>query len=676
MKTLLVLLLMMALAVPAFGYPKMPLVERFTNASCGPCAVVNNGWYTVTSDNLEEQGHMNHVIYNVNWPGPLDPMYLLNPVDNMARRGFYLVDAVPWIEINGVTFTISGNNTTDANNFTTIVNNSFNSGYAPFSVAIDARRYSSDIVDVDVTITRDPADSSILPANVTLQIAVLENMVSYATPPGTNGERNFPDVCRKMLDDGTGTVIAVPAAGGSVTITRSYVPTSEAQGLIDFSNLRVLAFVQNAQTQEVYQSAKVAPVFTDAIHAAFRSATTAGATPFAVTYEDLSSPQSTRPITSWAWDMDSDGDIDATDPEPTYVYTTPGVYDVTLTVGDGVTTHTSTRENYVYAITNQADILVVNGIEYVTYAAEMAAMYNASAVWGAHDVDIWDLFGDQGYNYEANPSVQQVLEMRRKVPASVMELYRTIIWVGNNYSGDLDYWDATQILNYVQNGGNVILATRMGSSYFTTALRQYCGVNSLTSDLTVAQLTAIDPNLVNMPAVGANSLVHLASMAATTEAVTIFRDPNYASLAAGFRLQKEGDGTFIYVAGRPYRYNTAASYQNYDYMLNNWMGGGATGVGDGLPNPAFALAQNQPNPFNPATQIRFSLVEPGHVSLRVYDAAGRHVRTLVDEPRAAAEHVVTWDGKNDNGAAVAAGVYLYKLQTDRDVQTRRMVLVK
>ena len=90
----------------------------------------------------------------------------------------------------------------------------------------------------------------------------------------------------------------------------------------------------------------------------------------------------------------------------------------------------------------------------------------------------------------------------------------------------------------------------------------------------------------------------------------------------------------------------------------------------------FSLAPAYPNPFNPSTQIRFSVPQAGHVSLKIYDAAGRHVRTLVDDTRAASQYTVTWDGRRDTGAAAAAGVYLYKLEANGRSQTRRMVMVK
>jgi PKD repeat protein len=677
MKKLLVLLLMVAAASPVFGFPKVALVERFTNASCGPCATLNNAWYTSTVRNLRDQGYLHHIVYNVNWPGANDPMYLLNAADNMARRGLYGVNSVPWIEVDGETFVRSGNTAVDQANFTNLVTNTFNSGYSPFQVEVQAEIFSGDIIDVLVTVTRDPADTTVLPEAVTLQIGLVETMVSYANPPGSNGETDFPDVCRKMLDDASGTSLTVPAPGESVTTSVLYIPSPEAQGVVDFGQVSILAFLQDNQTREVFQSTIEPTTFTDSIHAAFRATETVGAAPLMVTFEDLSSPASARPITSWQWDLDGDGSVDSTAPEPSWTYSTPGAYTVVLTVGDGVDSHTTTRQDFVFAVSNQADILVVNGIEYQTYPAEMESFYDGSAISGSHQVDVWDLFADQGYDYLANPSVSQVVSMSRRIPDSVLQLYRTVIWVGNNYSGDLDYYDGAQVLDYVGGGGNFILATRLGGSFLTSAIRQYCGITAVTPDRTVTQLQAQDSNLVNMSTTGTNSLVHLVVLGAASEAVPIFIDPTVPSYTAGFRLQKQGEGTFIYVAGRPYRYNTSSSYQNYNYMLDNWTGG-VSGVGDepNLMNRPVVLMQNQPNPFNPSTVIRFSLEDAGHVSLKVYDAAGRRVRTLVNDTRTPSEYSVTWDGRDDAGAGVAAGVYLYRLETAQGTETRRMVLVK
>jgi len=89
-----------------------------------------------------------------------------------------------------------------------------------------------------------------------------------------------------------------------------------------------------------------------------------------------------------------------------------------------------------------------------------------------------------------------------------------------------------------------------------------------------------------------------------------------------------------------------------------------------------SLGQNVPNPFNPTTTIPFSIAAPEHVTLAIYDVAGRRVRTLVDEPRVARAYVVTWDGMNDSGQSVASGVYFFHLRAGQFTQTRKMVLLK
>lgn len=90
----------------------------------------------------------------------------------------------------------------------------------------------------------------------------------------------------------------------------------------------------------------------------------------------------------------------------------------------------------------------------------------------------------------------------------------------------------------------------------------------------------------------------------------------------------------------------------------------------------FELSQNYPNPFNPSTEIRFSLAKPSDVTLEVYDIMGRVVATLVNEPRSAGYHKVTWDGRNNAGQTVSSGVYFYRLKAGEFVATKKMVLLK
>ena len=83
-----------------------------------------------------------------------------------------------------------------------------------------------------------------------------------------------------------------------------------------------------------------------------------------------------------------------------------------------------------------------------------------------------------------------------------------------------------------------------------------------------------------------------------------------------------------------------------------------------------------PNPFNPATTIRFELASPGPVTLAVYDVGGRLVRLLVDHDMEAGRHEAVWDGRAAGGAAAASGVYFYRLETPAFSGTRKMVLLR
>ena len=90
----------------------------------------------------------------------------------------------------------------------------------------------------------------------------------------------------------------------------------------------------------------------------------------------------------------------------------------------------------------------------------------------------------------------------------------------------------------------------------------------------------------------------------------------------------------------------------------------------------YALHQNYPNPFNPTTTISFSLRDPGHARLMVYNVLGQAVTTLVDEHIVAGEHEVTWHGNNDDGNSVSSGIYFYRLEIADYTETRKMMLLK
>lgn len=97
----------------------------------------------------------------------------------------------------------------------------------------------------------------------------------------------------------------------------------------------------------------------------------------------------------------------------------------------------------------------------------------------------------------------------------------------------------------------------------------------------------------------------------------------------------------------------------------------ATAVDDNFVTYDYALQQNYPNPFNPTTAISFNLAKSQHVTLKVYDALGNEVTTLMNGMANAGQTVVNFNAKN-----LASGTYIYKLETESFVQSRKMVLLK
>lgn len=88
------------------------------------------------------------------------------------------------------------------------------------------------------------------------------------------------------------------------------------------------------------------------------------------------------------------------------------------------------------------------------------------------------------------------------------------------------------------------------------------------------------------------------------------------------------------------------------------------------------LDDPRPNPFNPRTEIRFTLERDGIVSLTIHDLAGRCLRTLIEGARERGAHVAPWDGTDDRGLPVGAGGYVARLRTDREVLQVKLMLVK
>ena len=91
---------------------------------------------------------------------------------------------------------------------------------------------------------------------------------------------------------------------------------------------------------------------------------------------------------------------------------------------------------------------------------------------------------------------------------------------------------------------------------------------------------------------------------------------------------------------------------------------------------SFKLYSNYPNPFNPTTEIGYSIPEDTFVSITIYDVQGRSVQSLVNQNKDVGLHQTNWNGKDEKGISMPAGMYLYTIQTEKFKDTKKMILLK
>ena len=236
---LFTLLLGCAVSFTSFGQAKKNVIfEHFTNASCGPCASQN----PVFQDNILNQnfGRIHHIAYHTSWPGT-DPMNAYNPTEVQARVTYYGVTGVPNMRMQGNKYNGSPAGVTQE-----MVDN-VASESSPIRIKVKETTIGTnrDVVVTIYTVGVEPTGV------LKLRVAVVEREINYVTAPGSNGEKYFPNVFRKMLPNTTGDTYSPAATGDSVIFNYSY-----ALDLANWDTSRIysIAYVQNNSGKEVLNS--------------------------------------------------------------------------------------------------------------------------------------------------------------------------------------------------------------------------------------------------------------------------------------------------------------------------------------------------------------------------------------------------------------------------------------
>ncbi len=332
-------------------------------------------------------------------------------------------------------------------------------------------------------------------------------------------------------------------------------------------------------------------------------------------------------------------------------------------------------------------ILVVNGIDWETYGTEMTVMYDAQPFNAGRIFDTWDVISE-GFGF---PEDYLLVGQAPQLTFDELRPYQVIVWVGNNFNGDLGAWRASlpALKTYLDNGGRLVLITRLLSEFLADDdfLQNYLHLSrqqvSPTS-LFIQQLSPLRNELATMNSIGNNTLNNgLQDIAGNEFVEPIFYlnfDPN---TIMGIRARARANGPFnlAVISGRPYRLDANALRTNMTIIINDWFGLG-TEVDEPAGGPeSFALLPNYPNPFMPATgaaatQIFFFLPQREKVQIEIFNVLGQRVRELLNAPREHGQHAIAWDGTNDAGQRVAAGVYVLRLRAGKLAAERKLTLVR
>ena len=91
---------------------------------------------------------------------------------------------------------------------------------------------------------------------------------------------------------------------------------------------------------------------------------------------------------------------------------------------------------------------------------------------------------------------------------------------------------------------------------------------------------------------------------------------------------------------------------------------------------SFTLYQNYPNPFNPSTTIKYNLNDNSYVNVAIYNVAGELVKTLFNGPQNKGKNSLIWNAKNNENDSVAGGLYIYSVNTENNIYSKKMMLLK
>jgi len=274
------------------------------------------------------------------------------------------------------------------------------------------------------------------------------------------------------------------------------------------------------------------------------------------------------------------------------------------------------------------------------------------------------------------------------VSGGILSNFPIVVWNVGFANPTLDADDRAALSTYLDGGGALFVSGQdigwelfyaSGGNYDPTWYRNYLHATYIADDTNDYTLSGVagDPitdglSITISGGDGANNQDYPDDIDPYNGGITIW---TYDANRNGGVRADAGNYRVVYFSFGYEAINNAADRATVMANVLDWLDPDLTGVDD-IPARALALGQNVPNPFNPKTDIRFSLPASGAVRLAVFDVQGRLVRTLLDGAMPAGDHLVSWNGTDQNGHQAPSGLYFYKLSSDGQTETKKMVMLK
>ncbi|MCL4305610.1 T9SS type A sorting domain-containing protein [bacterium] len=656
------------------------IIDAFTQWNCPPCATWNPTERSVL--NAMTRDTVISIKTHGWWPGSNnDAFHLYNVPESTARINYYGVNAVPTGYADGIV---------NFGQSATTLRNAVRSRYATASpCTIDnliAETSSPTGIQVSGTIT---AEQTLTGAY--LYVVLIRDEVTYASPPGSNGETFFPDIFTDASPNfNVGTLI-----NASPGFPFEFATTLVRDPSWDVENLTVIAFAQRNSNREILQGAwtnvlqPYAFTTTNDNPAQAVIQPAAGEQAYLVQLNNIGTMDDSYTVTldgnwptGWVYSVEENGgasnptsiNVSLNGGESTFLIvranpnTNAGSTEFSLTIESH--NNDENIQSYSWRLMAGLDVLVIDGDGGETYETYYAAALDAvdetiNVVWGW-----WDASLDE-------------------VDVNLFEGVDVLVWfTGNQWQETLTPLDQLNLQDYLENGGKLMLTGQgigfdmRNDQFFIDYMHaQYLRNFPIGTGVTGLAGTVGDGlNFTIVSGTGANNQNRQSAIATRNEQATLMFNyvQEYQGQTQGAGLTVDnGNYRILYLA---FGFEAISTEQNRNAMMERAIGWLLYGTTSSPETPQtmpteFSLLQNYPNPFNPETTIPFALPVRSNVTLKVFDLLGREVATLANRSFEAGLHSVSW-----NGSDLSSGVYFYTLKAENGEQsfssTRKLVLMK